>query len=154
MQSSSESLRVVAAAVSPVVMVSAAAILVSGVNARYISISDRVRMLAREFREESGSVARKRNIQRQMVIFHRRLHLVSWATRVLFTAAGCFVTCALLISLAMFRAFLEVATLPIFLLGLVLVVIAIALQLTELQDSNRTIDLESEDVLRRDLTES
>jgi hypothetical protein len=38
-------LRVLAAAVTPVVMVSAAAILISGVNSRYISISDRMRSL-------------------------------------------------------------------------------------------------------------
>jgi len=39
-------LQVLAAAVTPVVMVSATAILISGVNSRYISISDRMRSLA------------------------------------------------------------------------------------------------------------
>jgi hypothetical protein len=76
-------LSVVATAVTPVVMVSATAILVSGVNTRYIAISDRVRALAREYRDERISPERRRNIRRQMTIFRRRLHLVSWAARVL-----------------------------------------------------------------------
>ncbi len=41
-------LRIVTTAVALVVMVSATAVPISGVNARYISISDRVRTLAHE----------------------------------------------------------------------------------------------------------
>jgi len=139
-------LRVVASAVSPVVMVSAAAILISGVNARYISISDRVRNLTREFRRESPTEERRKNIRRQMLVFHRRLHLVSWATRVLYAAAGCFVSVAVLIGASVWRRATENATLPIFLVGVVLTIAAIVLQVLELQSSNRTIDLESADV--------
>jgi hypothetical protein len=141
-------LKVVATAVSPVVMVSATAILVSGVNSRYISISDRVRNLSAEYRRAELPDQRRQTIRAQMVIFHRRLHLVSWAMRILYGAAGCFVTIALFISLSIFRDFLQIATLPMFLLGLILVLAAIVLQLIELQASNRTIDLESVDVLR------
>jgi Protein of unknown function (DUF2721) len=141
-------LKVVATAVSPVVMVSATAILISGVNSRYISISDRVRNLAGEYRRSELTDLRRQVIRAQMVIFHRRLHLVSWAMRVLYGAAGCFVTIALLISLSIFRDFLQNATLPMFLLGLMLVLLAIVLQLIELQASNHTIDIESNDVLR------
>jgi hypothetical protein len=43
-------LNVVATAVTPVVMVSAIAVLISSVNGRYVSVADRVRSLAREYR--------------------------------------------------------------------------------------------------------
>ena len=52
-------LRVLAAAVTPVVLVSAAAILVSTVNARYIAISDRMRSLAQEYRQPTADPRRR-----------------------------------------------------------------------------------------------
>ena len=140
-------LRVVATAVTPVVMVSATAILISGVNARYISVSDRVRTLAREYRERGTSSERQFNIQRQMIVFHRRVHLVSWAARLLYAAVGCFIAVALLISVSVSKQILQGVTLAMFLIGLVLVAFAIVLELLELQQSNRTIEIESADVL-------
>ncbi len=146
--SAADPLTVVTTAVTPVVMVSATAILISGVNSRYIAISDRVRNLAHEFRSENPPEERRRNIHRQMLIFHRRLELVSWASRTLYIAVGLFVSVALLIGISMWRRIFEAITLPIFILGLVLVGIAIALQFSELQMSNATILLESADVLK------
>src|SRR5439155_9075346 len=128
-------------------MVSATAIRISGVNARYISISDRVRTLAREYRDAVTSRERQLNIRSQMQIFHRRLHLVSWATRVLYAAVGCYIADALLISISVSKRILLGATLAMFLIGLILTAFAIVLQLLELQQSNRTIEIESADVL-------
>src|ERR1051325_8037711 len=129
-------------------MVSATAILISASNARYTSTSDRVRTLTQEFRQPGTSIERQSNIGQQIAIFHRRLHLVSWAARALYTAAACFVVIALLISLSPSKTILLVATPWMFLLGLVLIARAIVLQLLELQQANSTIDLESADVLR------
>ena len=140
-------LKVVATAVTPVVMVSATAILISGVNARYISISDRVRAIAHEYRDRASSLERRANIRRQMIIFHRRLQLVSWAARILYAAVGCFIAVALLISISVSKRVLQGTTLGTFLIGLNLVAVAIVLQLLELQQSNRTIEIESADVL-------
>src|SRR4051812_36477386 len=108
-------------------MVSATAILVSGVNARYISISDRVRMLAREHREPGTSDDRRLNIRAQMPIFRRRLYLVSWATRVLYAAVGLFIAVALIMSISASRPMVVEATLGMFLVGLALIVVAIVL---------------------------
>jgi hypothetical protein len=143
----SDPLTIVTTAVTPVVMVSATAILISGVNARYISISDRVRNLAHEFRSGDPSPERRQNIHQQMLIFNRRIGLVSWAARTLYVAVGLFVTVALLIGVSMWRRIFSEITLPIFITALVLVAIAILLQFGELQLSNRTITLESADVL-------
>ena len=52
----SDAMQVLTAAVTPVVLVSATAILISGTNARYISISDRIRALAHEYREPNCTV--------------------------------------------------------------------------------------------------
>ena len=140
-------MRFIAAAVTPVVMVSATAILVSGVNSRYISISDRVRSLAREFRDAGTPADRRHTIRLQMPIFHRRIHLVSTAMRVLYAATGCFVVVALLIGMSVSRPTAQNATLATFLAGLGAVIAAIVLQYLELRESNKTIDLESADVL-------
>jgi hypothetical protein len=141
-------LNVVAAAVTPVVMVSATAILISSVNGRYVSVADRVRSLAREYREPGTTPDRRANIRLQMMVFQRRLRLVSWATRVLYAAVGCFIAVALLISGSVSRQILSGAALVTFLVGLVLTASGIVLQLLELKHANRTIDLESADVLK------
>lgn len=146
-QLGSDPLSVVATAVTPVVMVSATAILISGVNGRYVSVADRVRSLAREFREPDTTPERRSNIRLQMVVFQRRLRLVSWATRVLYAAVGCFIAVALLISASVSRQILSGAALVTFLVGLILTAAGIVLQLLELQHANRTINLESADVL-------
>jgi TRAP-type C4-dicarboxylate transport system permease small subunit len=82
-----------------------------------------------------------------MTIFHRRLHLVSWAARILYAAVGCFVAVALHITVSVSTQILLGATLGMFLIGLTLIALAIVLQLFELPQSNRTIDLESADAL-------
>jgi hypothetical protein len=82
-----------------------------------------------------------------MIVFHRRLHLVSWAARILYAAVGCFTAVALLISVSVSTGMLQRATLGTFLIGLILIAGAIVLQLLELQQSNTTIEMESADVL-------
>ena len=140
-------LELLAAAVTPVVMISATAILVSGVNARYISISERIRTLAREHRDSGTTITRSLIIQREMKIFQDRIWLILWAVRALYLAVSCFVTIALLISITAWRQMIVAATLPLFLLGLLLVITAMTLQLLELSESNRTIQLEIDDVV-------
>jgi hypothetical protein len=142
-------LQVVAAAVTPVVMVSATAILTSGVNARYMAISDRVRNLTREFRESSTAPERRKNIEMQLTIFRRRVHHVSWATRLLYTAVACFVAVALVISISHGRSMLPFVTLPLFVTGLGLIATALLFQIWELRESNRTIELEIASITRQ-----
>jgi uncharacterized membrane protein len=141
-------LRIVTTAVTPVVMVSATAILVSGVNSRYLAVSDRIRALAHEYRGAELTDERRRNIQQQMMIFHHRLDLVSWSSRILYVAVCCFIAVALLICLSTWRQMLTVVTLPIFGLGVALVGTAVVLQLLEVQESHKTIVLEASEVLR------
>jgi hypothetical protein len=142
-----EPLQIVATAVTPVVMVSATAILAGGVNTRYISISDRVRSLSHEFRDSQTSESRRADIKRQMSIFLRRIHLVSSAIRMCYVAMACFVLMALVITATAFRQMLIAITVPLFVIGIGFIITAIIFQLLELQASNRTILMEVKDVL-------
>jgi hypothetical protein len=143
----SDPIKIVASAVTPVVMISTTVFLISVVISRYVSISDRIRALAREYRDQSTSNERRSNIRRQMVIFHQRLRLVSWASLVLYTAVGCFVAICLLISVSAVKPMLLPATLVMFFIGLILIALAILLQLLELHQSHKTIEIEAAEVL-------
>ncbi len=140
-------MQVLAAAVTPVVLVSASAILIGGVNARYISIADKMRSLSQEFRAPAIDPARRSCIQAQMNIFRLRIRLVAWAERVLYAAVACFIVVAMVISATAWRKTLESVTLPLFALGISLIFSAIICQLMELQLSNRTIALEIQDII-------
>src|SRR5580704_7968238 len=129
-------LRVLAAAVTPVVLVSAVAILIGAVNARYIAISDRMRSLAQEYRDKVIDVRRREVIACQMVTFQLRVRLVSWAERMLYAAAGCFVSVALIISATFWRDVMAAASLPIFTVGIVFIMVALVFQLCELHQAN------------------
>jgi len=141
-----DALQVLTAAVTPVVLVSATAILISGINSRYIAISDRMRALAHEYRDPNCIEQRRSTISHEMVTFQYRIHLISWAVRALYMAVGAFLTEALLISATLWRQMLAKATLPLFLLGILLMMLAIVCQLLELHSSNRTLSLEIRDI--------
>ncbi|MBV8551116.1 MAG: DUF2721 domain-containing protein [Acidobacteriaceae bacterium] len=147
-------IEVLTAAVTPVVLVSATAILVSGMNTRYIAISDRMRALTREYRDPSSPDQRRVIISRELVTFERRIHLASWAVRALYTAVGAFILDVLIISATLWRQMLAAATLPLFLLGILLMIFAIVCQMLELQGANRTISLEIRDIAEAHKLES
>jgi hypothetical protein len=128
-------------------MVSATAILAGGVNSRYISISDRIRTLAAEFRHRDTTEERRADIAQQMSIFVRRINLIYWSIRMCYSAVACFVIMALVITATAFRQVLVAVTVPIFILGIAFVTTAIVFQLLELKASNSTIMLEVKDIL-------
>jgi hypothetical protein len=142
-------LQLVATAVTPVVLVSATAILISGVNSRYIAIADRIRSLTAEYRNPSTADVRRASIDRQLPKFQIRVRLVSWAIRGLNLAAVCFVAMALIISATLWRKMLAVATVPLFITGILLLMFAIVCELLELQVANRTLAAEIADIEKR-----
>jgi hypothetical protein len=146
MPAGNDPLQILAAAVTPVVLVSATSILVSGVNSRYISIADKMRGLAQEFRAPSCTHQRKSLIAAQMGIFKKRIALVAWAVRVLYTSIGCFTAVAMVISATLWQKMLQSITVPMFAAGIAMILVAIICQLLELHLSNRTIALEIRDV--------
>src|SRR5277367_4377582 len=109
-------------------MVSSTAILAGGINSRYIAISDRVRTLEHEYRDSQTSDARRKVICAQMPIFERRVQLVSWAIRMCYVSMACFIMMALVITATAFRQMLVAVTLPLFLIGIALILTAIVFQ--------------------------
>jgi hypothetical protein len=81
-----------------------------------------------------------------MIIFKSRINLVAWAVRVLYAAVACFVVMAMVIGATLWRSALASTTLPLFGLGISLILSAIVCQLLELHLSNRTIAIEVRDV--------
>ena len=146
MPSANDPMQILAAAVTPVVLVSATAILVSGVNSRYISIADKMRALAQEFRHQDCRPVRRSHIVEQMSVFRARIGLVAWAVRVLYAAIGSFTAVIMVISAARWQKIFEAITLPLFATGILMILTAIICQLLELHLSNRTIFLEIQDV--------
>jgi len=132
-------LQVIASAVTPVVLVSATAILISGVNARHIAIADRIRALTAEHRNAATTPARRAGIDRQLPAFQLRVKLASWSIRGLYLASACFVTMALIISATLWRNMIAKATLPLFVAGILLLLISIVCELWEIQKANHTL---------------
>ncbi len=132
-------LQIIASAVTPVVLVSAAAILTSGINSRHMSIADRIRSLTAEHRNPETLPARRNSIDRQLPIFQRRITLASRAILGMYSATACFVTMALIISATLWRRMLTVATLPLFVAGIMLLLFAIVCELLELRCANQTL---------------
>lgn len=146
--SPADPLNLVAAAVTPVVMVSATSILLSGVNTRYLSISDRIRAISHESRVETLSVVRCKTIRLEIRIFSIRVRLIAWAARMLYIAIGCFIFVALVLAVSAWRPHLPALFIAIFPAGLICVAAAIALALVELEYSKRTIGLEISELLQ------
>ncbi len=82
-------LGVVAVAVTPVVMVSATAILIGGVSAKHQALADRLRLLMAEFRSPQTSEARKQSVLAQVKLFRRRLKYATLSHLGLYVAAAC-----------------------------------------------------------------
>jgi hypothetical protein len=132
-------LQIVASAVTPVVLVSATAILIGGVNSRHIAIADRIRSLTAEHRNAVTTPSRRAGIEKQLPIFRLRIRLASWSIRGLYFASACFVTMALIISATLWRKMLAVATVPLFVAGIILLLFSIVCELWELQEADRTL---------------
>ena len=76
----------ISAAITPVVMISANAILIGAISSKHQSMSDRLRALTAEWRNEATPVVRRDAIAGQVRLFNQRLRWVTWSHIVLYTA--------------------------------------------------------------------
>src|SRR5579862_4482129 len=90
----------ISAAVTPVVMISANAILISAISSKHQSMSDRLRALTAEWRNEATPVARREVIAAQVRLFNKRLVWVTWSHIVLYTATACFIAMVIVIAVS------------------------------------------------------
>lgn len=133
----------ISAAVTPVVLVSASALLVVGVGSKHQNMSDRVRNLAAEWRSPNTG-ARRASIERQLLLLRRRIRFSAFAHRALYISILTFLAMALLL---LFDAAAVVAILILFIIGIALVVAAVACEIVELSLARRTLDDEVADIV-------
>jgi hypothetical protein len=140
----------IASAVTPVVMISANAILIGGINAKHQAMADRVRALTAEWRRAETSAARRDAIRQQVGLFRVRIALVARAHFLLYVAIACFIAMVLTIALTPFtggRIATELLSLPLLVAGVVLMFTAILIELAELRRARATMDIEAAEVL-------
>jgi len=137
---------VVAVAITPVVMISATAILIGGVGAKHQSLSDRVRQLMTEHRPPETTAERKENIARQIELFRRRLLHALLAHLGLYFAVACFTGMVMVIVLMPVTESAARLTLPLFVAGVLLLLGAVIMEVLELLLAEKTLRLETNQI--------
>jgi hypothetical protein len=143
-------LTLISAAVTPVVMISACAILITGVGTKHAGLSDRVRALTAEMRSLPPESGRRPLVRDQLRMFMRRTSLAWIAHCLLYLAALVFSTTVLAALLAISQHGWGRQTVSLFVLGTVLLVAAMIAELGELLLAQSTLRSEVEDLLARD----
>lgn len=138
-----EAQSIVTAAVTPVVMISANAILVSAISAKHQSMSDRLRSLAAEWRMTGTSDARRRTIAAEARLFNRRLLWITWSHITLYAATACFIL--MVIDIAVGGSNIALSLL---IAGVSLTLTGIVLELFDLALARATVRLEIRDILQ------
>jgi hypothetical protein len=136
----------ISAAVAPVVLISATAILWSGFANKYGNMSDRLRNLAAEFRHPDTPPARRQNLLAQIGLFHRRVIAMWVGSGLLSLALLSFLATVLLVVFAERRAALGVAGAVFLMLGLLLLTGAILMELHEVRLARLTMAGELSDI--------
>jgi hypothetical protein len=142
----------IAAAVTPVVMISANAILIGAISSKHQAMSDRLRALAAEWRSSDVSAARRDAIRAQVHLFTSRIGWVARAHFLLYVATGCFAAMVLVLALTPVITplpALEFLSLPLLLAGVSLMLTAIFLELLDLRKARITIEIESREITTR-----
>jgi hypothetical protein len=139
----------IAAAVTPVVMISANAILIGTISSKHQAAADRLRTLTAEWRSPETSEARRDAVRVQVELFALRIAWISRAHFLLYAATACFIAMVLVIALTPVITnwpTLELLSLPLLLGGVSLMLMAIFLELLDLRKARATIEIESGEV--------
>ncbi len=139
-------LNIISSAVTPAVMISASAILIGGVSAKHSAMSDRLRALTSEYREPGTTETRRANIEKQCTLFLRRIQIVSLSHVLLYAATAVFSLMVLVISVSSLHAILAEVLFPLFLVGVLMILISAVSEIVELQIARRALGLEVEEI--------
>ena len=149
MTASNGPLSIIGVAVTPVVMISANAILTSALSARHSNVADRLRSLLSEYRQPATTAPRRGSIAAQVPLFERRIARLEAANLMLFLATACFVATVIVISVSSFALAASNAALPIFLVGVVLMLSGVMAEVWELKSARETMRLENVTTVER-----
>lgn len=136
----------ISAAVTPVVMISATAILIGAISSKHQSMSDRLRALTAEWRSETTPPARRESIADQLRLFDERLRWVTWSHIILYAATACFIATVIVIAVSPALEALSGASLGLLIAGVALMFVGILLELFDLAKARTTVGLEIRDV--------
>lgn len=142
-------LQLISAAVTPVVMISACAALILGVNNKHTAIADRLRLFAADLRSSQASADRKSQIGEQMSVFFHRYRLTWLSLASLYGSVISFILMILVIILAQKRIMhWEPGALLLFVLGIALMLCAVVFEVLEIRLSIRSLEVELRDVMK------
>lgn len=136
----------VSLAVTPVVLITATAILLSGFSAKYGNISDRLRSLAAEHRRPETPQARRIVLRFQIRLFRRRVTMMWAASACLSSALLLFVGTVLSVIFSARASQLGLAGAVFLVTGLALIGMAVTLELYELRLARLAVDGELADI--------
>ena len=140
-------LQLINAAVTPVVLISACAALILGINNKHTAIADRLRTFAADLRGSKDSADRKAQIREQVDIFFRRYRLTWMALATLYSSVISFVLMILFIILSQKHILRwESGVMALFLIGIGLTLCAVVCEMFELRLSIRSLEVELRDV--------
>lgn len=137
----------ISAAVTPVVMISANAILIATISAKHQSMSERVRSLTAEWRIHTTPATRRETIAGQLRIFDERLRWITWSHIVLYAATACFIAMVMVIAASHAVQVMSGASLGLLIAGITLMFAGIVLEFMDLAKARTTIQLEVKDII-------
>jgi hypothetical protein len=137
----------ISAAVTPVVMISASAILIGAISSKHQSMSDRLRALTTEWRNAATPPDRREAIAGQLRLFDERLRWVTWSHIVLYSATACFIATVIVIAASPALEAMSGASLGLLITGVTLMFLGILLELLDLAKARATVGLELKDIL-------
>lgn len=143
-------LQLITSAVTPVVLLSAAASLILGINQKQASVADRLRTLAAEYRLPETTPERCATIRAQVRLLDHRFRRIALAHIWLHAAVAAFGTMVMILTLTRRTPFWDVCVLGLFVGGILLMLAAMVMELLELHLARRTVVLDIEDVLLPD----
>ena len=141
-------LQLISAAVTPVVLISACATLILGVNNKHSGIADRIRFALAEYRHSETQAMRREQLAAQLPIFHRRFFLSWLALCALYCAVGLFILTTIVILVSKRRLLAsDTGALYLFGLGIVLMLVSVGLEIAETALATRSLAIEMRDFL-------
>jgi hypothetical protein len=138
----------ISAAVTPVVMISANAILISAITSKHQSMSDRLRALTAEWRDAATPMGRREVIVEQLRLFDERLRWVTLSHIILYVATACFIATVIVIAVSPALEALSGASLGLLIAGVALMFVGILLELLDLAKARATVELEVKDIVK------
>jgi hypothetical protein len=133
--------KVIGAAVIPAAMITACAVLLQGLWAEHRSLADRIRSCSAELRTAGLAARRRGSLLAQILLFQRRMRIVTRASLCGTAAVACYVALVMMLAAHDLQRW-QALFLLVFMGGAALLLVAVSLLFFDLVLGTRTIDIE------------